>query len=135
MPSHLLGASLEPPLEHSQFRIAWKKGFFEDCQCGKSNLFRNKGSLTLIRSTLSNSSIYVMSLFNIPKMIRLRFEKILRYLVCRDKALEKKMYLGKWSIVCKEKSKTGLSIRCLSSLNKALLGKWCWGYASKGETF
>ena len=35
----------------------------------------------------------------------------------------KKMHLVKWLIVCMEKSKGALGIRCISSLNKVLLCK------------
>ena len=36
------------------------------------------GKLTLIKSTLSNMSIYTMSLFRIPKRVKSRLEKIQR---------------------------------------------------------
>lgn len=53
-----------------------------------------------------------------------------------DGALEKKkMYLMKWLIVYKDKGKACLGIRCLSSLNKVLLGKWSMRYASKRKAF
>ena len=39
------------------------------------------------------------------------------------------------SIVCMEKKDGGLSIRNLSMLNKALLGKWCWRFAFENEFF
>lgn len=50
-------------------------------------------------------------------------------------ASENKMHLVKWSIDSREISKGDLGIRSLSSLNKALLGKWCWKYSLEGETF
>ena len=39
------------------------------------------------------------------------------------------------SIVCMEKKDGGLSIRNLSMMNKALLGKWCWRFAFENEFF
>lgn len=47
--------------------------------------------------------------------------------------MEKKLHLVRWSTVCTDKRKGGLGIRSFSLLNRALLGKWSWRYASKGE--
>ena len=43
-------------------------------------------------------------------------------------------HLVNW-FVCMEKKDRSLGIRNLSLLNKALLGKWCWRYASKNAPF
>ena len=40
----------------------------------------------------------------------------------------------KWAIVCLDKRKGGLGVRCLSTLNRALLCKWNWRFATEGET-
>ena len=40
------------------------------------------------------------------------------------RALEWKTHLVKWMVVCSNKSKGGLGVRCLYTLNKALLCKW-----------
>ena len=37
--------------------------------------------------------------------------------------MKKKPHLVKWAIVCSNKRKGGLSVRCLSKVNRALLGK------------
>ena len=44
----------------------------------KRQYILKRGKLTLIRSTLSSMSIYFMSLFCMPRQVRLRFEKIQR---------------------------------------------------------
>ena len=41
-------------------------------------------------------------------------------------ALEWKTHFAKWEVVCSDKSKVGLGVGCLSTLNRALLGKWSW---------
>ena len=45
--------------------------------------------------------------------------------------MEKKPLLVKWSIICLDKRKGGLSVRCLSKLNRALLGKWSWHFVEE----
>ena len=44
-------------------------------------------------------------------------------------ALERKSHLVKWAVVCSNKRKGGLGVRCLSTLNRAFLCKWSWHYA------
>ena len=81
------------------------------------------GSITLIHSTLSTIPIYYMSMLLMPRVVRLRLEKIQRNFLWGGGKLEKKPHLVKWSIVCSNKRKGGLGVRCLSKLNRALLGK------------
>ena len=83
------------------------------------------GRLTLLRNTLANLPIYFKSLFNIPRIVRLRLEKIQRDFLWGGGALENKMHVVKWSSVCKAKPKGRLGVCSLSLLNKALLCKWC----------
>ena len=84
------------------------------------------GRLTLIRSTLSNMSIYLMSLFRLPKGVKKRLERIQRDFLWGDR----KVHLINWKTVCLSKEKGGLGIRGLLNLNRALLGKWSWRFAT-----
>ena len=61
--------------------------------------------LTLIKSTLASLPIYFMSLFWMPRRVRLRLEKIQRDFWWGGGALEKKPHLVKWDIVCLNKRK------------------------------
>ena len=79
--------------------------------------------LTLIRSTLSSLPVYFMSLFFLPKKVRLRLEKIQRDFLWGGGALEQRSYLVRWNLVCLERKKGGLGVRNLALMNKTLLGK------------
>ncbi|KAJ9705360.1 hypothetical protein PVL29_003414 [Vitis rotundifolia] len=87
--------------------------------------FISKGErITLIRSTLSSMSIYLMSLLRMPRVVSLRFEKIQRDFLWGGGTLERKPHLVKWDTICLDKRKGGLGVRRLSTLNRALLCKW-----------
>ena len=87
------------------------------------------------------SHVFALSIFNaflflIPKKIKNK--KILHFYLQRDflwggEALENKIHLVKWSIVCKAKSKGGLGVCSLSFLNKVLC-KWCWHFSSERDS-
>ncbi|RVW27357.1 putative ribonuclease H protein [Vitis vinifera] len=84
--------------------------------------------VTLIKSTLASMSIYQMSIFRMPKVVR-RIEKVQRDFLWGEGNMEGKIHLVKWEMVCTDKDKGGLGLRKLALLNKALLGKWIWRYA------
>ena len=89
------------------------------------------GRITLIRSTLSNLPIYFMSIFHLPRAVRMRLEKIQKDFLWGDGSLEQKPHLVRWPIVCDDKSKGGLRVKSLGLLNKALLGKWSGRFANE----
>ncbi|RVX16265.1 putative ribonuclease H protein [Vitis vinifera] len=89
------------------------------------------GRLTLIRSTMSSMPIYLMSLFHLPRKVRLRLEKIQRDFLWGGGTLAHKPHLVRWNLVCLEKRKGGLGVRNLSLMNNALLCKWNWRFANE----
>ena len=82
------------------------------------------GRATLIRSTLSNLPIYLMSLLCLPSSVRRRLEKIQRDFLWGGGNLDHKPHLVRWELVCLSKAKGGLGVKSLSFLNKTLLAKW-----------
>ncbi|RVW33526.1 Vesicle-associated membrane protein 727 [Vitis vinifera] len=87
----------------------------------KRQFISKGGRLTLIRSTLASMPTYLMSLLRMPRVVKLRLEKIQRDFLWGGGALEKRPHLVKWAVVCTHKKMGGLGIRNLSILNRALL--------------
>ena len=77
--------------------------------------------------------IYFMSLFCMPRQVRLSLEKIQRDFLWGRGALVQKPHLVRWKMVCLEKKKGGLGVRNLSLTNIALLCKWSWWYVNERE--
>ena len=89
--------------------------------------------MTLVKSTLSNLPIYFMSLVVIPHKVCLRLEKIQKDFLWGRGVSQSRSHLVNWFIFYVEKKDGGLGIKNLSMLNKALLGKRCWKFASENE--
>lgn len=72
-----------------------------------------------------------MSLLSMPSSVRQRLEHIQMNFLWGGGNLEWKPHLVRWELVCLSKKKGGLEVKCLSTLNNALLGKWNWRFANK----
>ena len=95
--------------------IAWKRQYIS-----------KGGRLTLIRSTLSNLPIYLLSLFQFPKGVKCRLEKIQRdflWGVGEGVSSETmKIPLVNWRTVSQTKGKGSLGIMNHNFSNRTLLG-------------
>ena len=87
--------------------------------------------MILILSTLASLPIYSMSLFPIPRSVRMRIERIQRNFLWGGGALERRPHLVNWEVVCRDKKSGGPGIKKLSILNKALFCKWSWRFMQK----
>ena len=83
--------------------MVWKERCEEDYPYGKGNIFPKVKDLTLICSTLSNLPIYLIFLFQIPRLMILRLERIEKDFIWVGGILEKRTHVVIWSIVCSNK--------------------------------
>ena len=121
LPSCYLGLPLGAPFKPEVVWDGVEERFRKRLAMWKRQYTSKGGRLTLIRSTLSSMPIYFMTLFYLPRKVRLRLEKIQRDFLWGGGALVKRPHLVKWNLVCLEKRKDGLGVRNLALINKALL--------------
>ena len=76
LPACYLGLPLGPTFKSSAVWDGIKERFRKRLAMWKRQYISKGGRLTLIRSTLSSMPIYFMSLFYLPRKVRLRLEKI-----------------------------------------------------------
>jgi hypothetical protein len=67
----------------------------------------------LINASLTNSSIYHMSMFLLPKTNIKNLDKPRRKFFWQGGSNKKKYHLVKWSKICKDRKKGGLGIKKL----------------------
>ncbi|RVW33470.1 putative ribonuclease H protein [Vitis vinifera] len=133
LPSCYLGLPLGAPFKSEVVWDGVEERFRKRLAMWKRQYISKGGRLTLIRSTLSSMSIYFMSLFYLRGKVRSRLEKIQRDFLWGGRALVQKPHLVRWNLVCLERKKGGLGVRNLALMNKALLSKWNWCFASESE--
>ena len=130
LPSSYLGLPLGALFKFVATWYGVEERFRKRLAMWKRKYISKERRLTLIRSTLANLPIYFMFVLTLPRTVRLRLEQIQRDFLRGGGALERKPHLVRWTLVCLDKRKGGLGVKCLSSLNKTLLCK-SWRFANK----
>jgi len=82
------------------------------------------GRTTLINSSLSNSFIYHMSLYLLPKTIVATLDKQRRKFFWQGGGTKKKYHMVAWKTIRASKAQGGLGIKDISRMNISLLCKW-----------
>ena len=93
LPSSYLGLPLGASYKSVVVWDGVEERFHKKLLLWKRQYLSKGGRLTLLRSTLANLPIYFMSLFTIPRIVRLRLEKIQRDFLWERGALDNKMHL------------------------------------------
>ena len=125
MPSTYLGLPLSARYKFVRVWDNVKERLRKRLALWKNQYISKGGCATLIKSTLSNLSIYFLSLLQLLKTVNLRLKQIQINFLWSGGQMDKKPHLVRWEMVCKEKRSGGLGVKNLSWLNKALLSKWC----------
>jgi hypothetical protein len=87
----------------------------------------------LINSSLSNTTLYHMSMFLLPRTTLKRMDKTRRKFFWQGGSVKKKYHLVRWDKICKSMKKGGLGIKDLRKMNISLLVKWWWLLESEDE--
>ena len=99
----------------------------------KASLLSMGGRVTLLKSVLTSLPIFYMSLFQIPKTVKLVLDRILRRFLWGGSSNKRKVHWVDWNSVCNLKENGGLGIVDLKLRNRALLNKWIWRYGEESD--
>jgi hypothetical protein len=115
------------PVRSNRLHIAdWRKleeKLEKILDCWKDSSLSVAGRITLINACLSNSPIYHMSMYLLPKTTIDNLDKKGRSSFVKVEGI-KKYHLVRWDKVCTSKKKGGLGIKNLRLLNICLMCKW-----------
>jgi hypothetical protein len=82
------------------------------------------GRLVLINSVLISLPMFMMSFFEIPRVILRKLDYLMSRFFWQADTQKKKYRLAKWDILCQPKDMGGLGIKNIDTQNKCLLSKW-----------
>jgi hypothetical protein len=125
-PLHYLGVPISAGRLHV---IDWAR--LEEKSARKLDVWQGSslsmaGITILINSSLTNSSIYHMTMFLLPKTVIKRMDMGRRKFFWQGSKMKKSYHLVKWDKICRAKKNGGLGIKDLRKLNISLLVKWWW---------
>ncbi|CAN1256031.1 Putative ribonuclease H protein At1g65750 [Linum perenne] len=101
----------------------------------KARLLSLGGRLVLLKSVLSNLPIYFLSILKAPSSVISKLEAIQNRFLWGGTDEIRKIHLVNWNMVKTPISRGGLGVLDLDLLNKALLGKWSWRFATERNSW
>ncbi|GJU96065.1 hypothetical protein Tco_1320821, partial [Tanacetum coccineum] len=90
-----------------------------------------RGRLTLLKSVLSASPLYNMSIYKVPKGVLKEMEAIRSKFFNGADISDRKITWAAWDKVLASKKNGGLGVSSFHALNRALLLKWVWRFISQ----
>nr|GEZ69772.1 RNA-directed DNA polymerase, eukaryota [Tanacetum cinerariifolium] len=100
----------------------------------KMNTLSIEGHLTLIKSVLSSTLLYHLSLFKAPMGVLNYIESLRSHFFNGHDIKSKKATWVNWKKVLVAKDRGGLGISSLYAMNRGLLLKWVWRFVSQKNT-
>ncbi|RVW77934.1 putative ribonuclease H protein [Vitis vinifera] len=122
LPSRYLGLPLGAPFKSEVVWDCVEERFRKRLAMWKRQYISKGGRLTLIRSTLSSLPVYFMSLFLLPRKVRMRLEKIQRDFLWGGGALEQRPHLWNWRFATEREV---LWKKVISHKHGVEEGGWC----------
>ncbi|RVW89785.1 putative ribonuclease H protein [Vitis vinifera] len=114
------------------YGIVLKRGLGKGWLCGRDSIFPRGKTHPYSEHSFQFSGLLHVS-FPFAQKSKDAVEKIQRDFLWGGGALDQRPHLVRWNLVCLEKKKGGLGVRNLALMNKALLGKWNWRFATERE--
>ena len=103
LPTEYLGLPLGAKRKASSVWDGVEKRFRKRLANWKGQYISKGGRLTLIISTMSNLPSYVMSLFRLPRKVKIILENFQRDFLWGGGNLERKIHLVKWDMFARVK--------------------------------
>ena len=105
LPSTYLGRPLGAPFKSVAIWDGVDGRFRKRLAMWKRQYISKGGRITLIKSMLSNLPIYLMSILQLPRGVRIRLEQIQRDFLWGGGTLVLRPHLVRWATVCLDKRK------------------------------
>ena len=125
-PLKYLGVPISPSRLHVKDWAMLEEKNEKKLAAWKGKALSIAGRTTLINSSLSNSSIYHMSMYLLPKTTSDRLDKQRRSFFWQGGGQKKKYHLVRWDVINKSKKQGGLGVKNIQKMNTSLLCKWWW---------
>lgn len=125
-PMKSLGVPVSPSKLHVADWITLEEKFDKRLEVWKGSCLSMAGRITLIDACLTNSPIYHMFMYLLPKCTIKTLDAKRRRFLWQGGDHKRKYHLVKWIKGCTSKKNGGLGIKNLEILNVSFLCKWWW---------
>ncbi|KAG8369712.1 hypothetical protein BUALT_Bualt14G0042400 [Buddleja alternifolia] len=92
----------------------------------KAKCLAHAGRNVLVKSVAQSLPVYFISLYNIPRLVCDRIDKIMRNFWWGDKDENTHIHLRSWDFICSPKEFGGLGLRRTRDMNISMVSKLAW---------